>query len=164
MGAASDGPALRSTYVPGHLSASLGPPADDARGLADALLDALRRRRPVDVSRAATTIGPHRDDVTFTLGDVDVRQFGSRGQQRSVAVAWKLAEARLMRHESGEDPVLLLDDVLSELDAERRDYLLAAIPPEQQSFLTTTDPDRLGAAYLAGAFRLAVEAGRVPTP
>lgn len=164
VGAASDGPALRSSYVPGHLTARPGPPADAPRALADALLDALRRRRSVDVSRAATTVGPHRDDVTFTLGDVDVRQFGSRGQQRSVAVAWKLAEARLMHHESGEDPVLLLDDVLSELDAERRDYLLAAIPPAQQSFLTTTDPDRLGADYLAGAFRLDVEDGRVRTP
>jgi DNA replication and repair protein RecF len=133
----------------------------ECRFQAARLLAGFRRRRAVDVARGATTVGPHRDDLRFSVGGIDMRLYGSRGQQRTVALAWKLAEARLMTEETGEQPLLLLDDVLSELDGPRRKFLLARMAAEQQTLLTTTEPDRVDASFRAGALMLQVAAGAV---
>ena len=82
-------------------------------------------------------IGPHRDDVSFKVNGRNVQTYGSQGQQRTTALAVKLAEIDLMRAKTGEYPVLLLDDVLSELDGERQPHLLKAIQDKVQTFLTT---------------------------
>ena len=71
--------------------------------------------------------GPHRDDFLFMVGEVDIRKFGSQGQQRTAALSLKLAEIELVRQSIGDEPVLLLDDVLSELDSSRQNYLLDCI-------------------------------------
>ncbi len=87
-----------------------------------------------------TLIGPHRDDVTFRLDELDVSLYGSRGQQRLVVVALKLAITALMRETAGEPPVLLLDDVLSELDQNHRRWVLkTAAEMGTQVFVTATD-------------------------
>lgn len=88
---------------------------------------------------AVTLAGPHRDDAAFLAGSVDLRTYGSRGQQRTAALALKLAEVQLMERHTGERPVLLLDDVLSELDPVRRRYLQDVIATQEQVLVTATD-------------------------
>jgi len=124
--------------------------------IAASFADTLAARREEELARGMTVIGPHRDDLVFTVGGVDMRVFGSRGQQRTATLALKLAEARLMWTESGDRPVLLLDDVLSELDAHRRSYLLGHIDAHQQTLITTTEAEALPAEFLEEALVLEV--------
>lgn len=91
-----------------------------------------------EIERGTSLIGPHRDDIGFTINDFDVQTYGSQGQQRSTALSVKLAELELIREEVGEYPVLLLDDVLSELDEVRQAHLLTSIRNRVQTFVTTT--------------------------
>lgn len=84
----------------------------------------LKCNREQDMQRKMTSVGPHRDDMMFLIKDVDVRKYGSQGQQRTCALSLKLAEIELVKKLSGDMPVLLLDDVLSELDGSRQNYLL----------------------------------------
>jgi len=136
--------------------------AHDSGALALRLGAALGAARPDELARGQTLVGPHRDDLAFTVGAVNLGRYGSRGQQRSVTLTLKLGEATLMRQRSGEAPVLLLDDVLSELDATRRAHLLEAIrQPEQQTLLSATDLSDFTPAFLAAITRLRVEDGRV---
>ena len=121
----------------------------------------LRAAREKELARGLSLIGPHRDDVEFLVNGVNMGPFGSRGQQRTVALSVKLAEAEFMLSETGETPVLLLDDVLSELDVERRQNLLAAVVNYQQVLMTTTDFDRFPSDFLARAHRFTVETGRI---
>ena len=88
--------------------------------------------------RSQTTVGPHRDDLEFRIDGAPAASFASRGQQRSAVLAWKLAEGEYLRERTGEDPLILLDDVLSELDADRRRAVLSATGAYQQVLLTTT--------------------------
>lgn len=94
----------------------------------------LKRR---EIQMGTTLLGPHRDDLQFVVNDHDVATFGSQGQQRTTALAVKLAEIDLMKMETGEEPILLLDDVLSELDSTRQTHLLAAMQDRVQTFITT---------------------------
>lgn len=87
----------------------------------------LRRNRENDIKTKMTSIGPHRDDIIFIIKDVDVRRFGSQGQQRTCALSLKLAEIELVKSHIKDTPILLLDDVLSELDGNRQNYLLNSI-------------------------------------
>lgn len=103
----------------------------------------LRENRAEDIRLRATTAGPHRDDITMEIQGNNVRSFGSQGQQRSTVLALKLAEARLIREVLDDDPVILLDDVMSELDKKRQDYLLSHIS-ENQVFITCCDTSGLG--------------------
>ena len=88
-----------------------------------------------------TLVGPQRDDLQFLVNDQNVQKFGSQGQQRTTALSVKLAEIELMKAQTGEYPLLLLDDVLSELDDNRQTHLLTAIQDKVQTFLTTTSLD-----------------------
>ena len=85
----------------------------------EAMAQELKRTRESDLKRAATSAGPHKDDIALRLDQTDLRYFGSQGQQRTAALALKLAQLELMKEETGEEPVLLLDDVMSELDETR---------------------------------------------
>lgn len=91
-----------------------------------------------EIKLGTTMYGPQRDDIRFLVNDQDVHRFGSQGQQRTTALAVKLAEIDLMKEQTGEYPLLLLDDVLSELDDERQTHLLTVIQDKVQTFLTTT--------------------------
>ena len=98
--------------------------------------DALSRQRSREIMQGSTMVGPHRDELQFDVNGNNVAIFGSQGQQRTTALAIKLAEIDLMQQETGEYPVLLLDDVLSELDASRQTHLLLAIQDKVQTFIT----------------------------
>lgn len=105
------------------------------------LEDALRRYRERDIRMKSTTVGPHRDDICFTADSgIDVRKFGSQGQQRTAALALKLSEIQLVKEVIGDTPILLLDDVLSELDKHRQNYLLDSIH-DIQTIITCTGLD-----------------------
>ena len=93
-----------------------------------------------DIKLKQTTTGPHRDDFTFIVGDIDIRKFGSQGQQRTAALSLKLSEIELVKKMTKDNPVLLLDDVLSELDSNRQNYLLSTIG-DIQTIITCTGLD-----------------------
>ena len=102
-------------------------------------LNTLKKERKKEFERGYTLSGPHRDDLLLKINEINVRKYGSQGQQRTVALALKLAELEFMKSESGEYPVLLLDDVFSELDKNRRNTLLSIINERIQTLITTTD-------------------------
>lgn len=101
------------------------------------LEDAVRRNREKDIKLKSTSVGPHRDDICFLSGDLDIRKFGSQGQQRTAALSLKLSEIELVKRMIHDTPVLLLDDVLSELDKHRQNYLLDSIH-DIQTLITCT--------------------------
>lgn len=101
----------------------------------------LEKKRQQEIYRGISLTGPHRDDLRLTINGIDVRKFGSQGQQRTTALSLKIAELELAKAETGEYPVLLLDDVMSELDENRRNHLLSFIGNRVQTFITTTDLD-----------------------
>ena len=102
--------------------------------------DELIRAKEKDLKYAQTSVGPHRDDLKISVGDIDVRKFGSQGQQRSCALSLKLSEIKLVEQTIHDKPVLLLDDVLSELDHNRQNYLLQVID-DTQTIITCTGLD-----------------------
>ncbi|MCI9415195.1 MAG: DNA replication/repair protein RecF [Clostridiales bacterium] len=122
------------------------------------LCETFRSRREADRAAGFTTAGPHRDDLALEIDDLPARAYASQGQQRSVALALKLAEAALLEEAVGEKPVVLLDDVMSELDFSRQDYLLNRIG-EGQVFITCCDPTAV--LRLTGGRAFHVEQGQV---
>ena len=100
----------------------------------------LLERRDYDIKMKTTSVGPHRDDISFEINGIDIRRFGSQGQQRTAALSLKLAEIELVRRIIHDQPVLLLDDVLSELDSYRQNYLLDSIE-NIQTWITCTGLD-----------------------
>jgi len=123
------------------------------------LRHALAATRREELARGITLVGPHRDDLRFLINDRDATIYASRGQQRSVVLSLKLAEVSYMRDATGEPPVLLLDDVLSELDKQRARHLLGMATQAQQVILTTTDLHTLSPAFLKNAVLWEVTAG-----
>jgi DNA replication and repair protein RecF len=121
----------------------------------------LRTRRSREIASGVTLYGPHRDDLRLVANDRDLRIYGSRGQQRTAALALKLAEVAVSTVTTGITPLLLLDDVMSELDAQRRQTLLSALGDTQQAIITTTDWDDFAPTFLSAAQLLAVSGGIV---
>jgi DNA replication and repair protein RecF len=113
--------------------------AGDQPSIAAAFAAALTRTRQREIASGMSLLGPHRDDVQFTAQGRDLRTYGSRGQQRTSALSVKLAEVSIMQRALGAPPLLLLDDVMSELDGSRRALLLEALDGVQQALVTTTD-------------------------
>lgn len=142
----------------------LGPVAAPAPPIKQ-VIAAFRRRleqvRREEIKRGVTTVGPHRDDLHFLIDGIDINLYGSRGQQRTAALSTKLAEIALMREATGETPVLLLDDVMSELDAERRGHVLEMIENTNQAFVTTTDWEDYHLPFRQGAQCYHVQSGRL---
>lgn len=149
---------LHLEYQPNVVLGEKTAPAD----ISAAFQAQLRGVRNREIPAGVTLTGPHRDDFSFLINDVDAGVYGSRGQQRTAALALKLSEVALMHRETGEHPVLLLDDVLSELDARRRRFLiqwLSAGP--QQAVITTTDLHALPQAFLHHCRLWRVDMGRL---
>ena len=121
-----------------------------------ALVAALEQARPVELRRGQTLVGPHRDDLAIELDGVDARAFGSRGQQRLLALALRLGEVLPVTEAAGTAPVLLLDDALSELDPGVRDSVLREIQSAEQVFLTSPEP-----LAVSGAARWIVDGGGI---
>ncbi len=137
-----------------------GPPAGvGAEDLVDAFRARLRQRRADEIARGMTLTGPHRDEMRFVANEVDLGTFGSRGQQRTAVLALKMAQRAWMTETTGESPVLLLDEVLAELDVQRREFLLAQVDEVEQALLTATDPAMFAPAFRERARLLRVERG-----
>lgn len=119
----------------------------------------LETRRGVELKAGSSLYGPHRDELVFLVNGWNLRTYGSRGQQRTGALALKLAELQAMAEATGEKPILLLDDVMSELDAQRRAALLEALADVRQGIVTTTDWGQFSADFQQAAQRLQIEAG-----
>lgn len=154
---------LRLRYEPSfdpHAELSQSPSLTVER-IAAAFRKHLRRTRGREIQRGMTLIGPQRDDLRFSVGGVDMNVFGSRGQQRTIVLTLKVAEVELMRRETGEQPILLLDEVMSELDEARRRYLMGTIERVEQAILTTTDWGDYDADFLAKATLWQVHEGRI---
>lgn len=120
-------------------------------GIQTAFDAALAAQAPREQAQAVTVVGPHRDDLTFLRGDHPLAAYGSRGEQRLAALTLKLTEIALLHAESGEWPVILLDDFLSELDAQRRQHVLASLAPNVQAFATTSDLQQFSGDVVEGA-------------
>jgi DNA replication and repair protein RecF len=123
--------------------------------------EALQKRRKRETMQGMTLAGPHRDSLAFSVNGTDVTRFGSRGQQQTVVLSLKLAEAKHMQAEVKDYPIILLDDVFSELDLQRRKHLLALVTLYQQVLITATDLDCFDPSFLAGATRFRVSQGNI---
>jgi DNA replication and repair protein RecF len=146
--------AIRLSYIS---NAEPGPDEDAEAALRRRLAETAEK----EMWNGTTLVGPHRDDVSFSLGGRDMSGFASRGQQRSAILSFKLAELELVQATSGRPPLLLLDDVFSELDPERRAHLVRRIGELPQAFVTTTALEDLDPALVATATTWQVTAGRL---
>ncbi len=121
----------------------------------------LRNARKKEIMQGVCLLGPHRDDLEFQVNGINMLTYGSRGQQRTSALSTKLAELAFMRASTGDEPLLLLDDVFSELDQARREYLLQQVIQHEQVLLTTTDLTSFPPEILAQAHTFHVVEGQV---
>lgn len=151
---------LNAPYQVG-IDDSRPPKGVDQGDLRAAFQNALSGRRREEIARGMTLVGPHRDEVRFIANSMDLGDFGSRGQQRTAVLALKLAQVEWMREQTREEPVLLLDEVLAELDPHRRRCLLSRIDASHQTIVTTTDVNRLEQSFIQGAAVLSVHGGVV---
>jgi DNA replication and repair protein RecF len=128
---------------PGQIALPLDSPQDRSGLTLSELQDGYREkiiiRRPEDIRRGTTSLGPHRDEIRFLSNGIDLGNYGSRGQLRTTLLALKLAEVNWLKEKNGDWPVLLLDEVLAELDDTRRQDLLDRLTNREQALLTTTD-------------------------
>lgn len=122
--------------------------------------DEIKRAFKTDFRQRTTTKGPHKDDISFFVNGINMRSFGSQGQQRTCALSLKLAELSLIKEETDEDAILLLDDVMSELDIERQKYLIKTLK-KNQMFVTTTDLDQNVLDAFPDAQIIYVESGKI---
>ena len=149
------GEGLQIVYRP-----SVGSDADE-QGLVDAMKEALERSRPREIAQGFTVVGPHRDDLLMLLDGFDAGSSASRGQCRTLVLALKLAEASFLRDERGQEPVLLLDDILSELDADRRARVLDRAGLYQQCILTAATLESVDRLFIDRMSKFRVADGKV---
>jgi DNA replication and repair protein RecF len=152
--------ALAVQYQP-RLDQGLAASGITVEEAAAALANAFRAGLSRDIAAGMTLQGPHRDDLLFLLNDLAAAGYASRAQQRTIALSLRLAEAQLLLRRRGDAPVLLLDDVLSEMDAARRQAVLTAVADMEQLLITGTDWDRFRPEFISAAACFAVEAGAV---
>ncbi len=152
---------------PGQYALPLDTPLDRSGLTVDAIRqgfdEKLKKLRLEEIGRGVTTIGPHRDELRFLANGIDLGTYGSRGQVRTAMLSLKIAEVGWMHHKSGQWPVLLLDEVLAELDANRRQDLLERLTQSEQALLTTTDLDLFSRDFVAQAATWRVHEGRLKT-
>jgi DNA replication and repair protein RecF len=165
---------LRLSYEPafdplpkpnGQLGLKIDTVVDRSRLELDQIRDGfrtrLRDRRHEEIARGVTTIGPHRDELRFLANDIDLGNYGSRGQVRTALLSLKLAEVNWMKDRTGEWPVILLDEVMAELDLQRRADLLKYIGESEQVLFTTTDLNVFAKDFAEKADVWRVEGGKV---
>lgn len=124
-------------------------------------MNQFKKNQTREADQATTLIGPHRDDLIFYLNEIPVQTYGSQGQQRSTVLSLKLAEIELMKLSTGEYPLLLLDDVLSELDDDRQTHLIKAIENKVQTFITTTSLDGIKQQFINEPVVIPIEKGTI---
>jgi len=131
------------------------------RPTAETFAGALAQGHGAERGAGMTLVGPHRDDLKITMNGVEMAKHASRGQARLAALGLRVAEARLMEERRGDPPVVLLDDVLSELDGRRRTLVLEEASRNHQTIVTTADMGQVPPIFLEDAHRLRVEGGTV---
>src|SRR5699024_5504086 len=134
---------------------------DSKEQIIEKLHQAYKKNEANELYRGTTLVGPHRDDLQLFINDRDVKQFASQGQQRTTALSLKLAEIDLIYHQMRVYPILLLDDVLSELDDFRQSHLLSAIEGRVQTFVTTTSVEGIHHETLKQAQIHTIEDGMI---
>jgi DNA replication and repair protein RecF len=134
---------------------------DDPEIIKQGFLEKIQARAIAERYQGTTLVGPHRDEVEFTINQTSARQYGSQGQQRTLVLALKLAELKLIEDVIGDAPLLLLDDVLAELDLNRQNQLLNAIQDRYQTLITTTHLGAFDAQWLRSSQVFSVKAGQV---
>jgi DNA replication and repair protein RecF len=154
--------------TPGQLALSLDAPVDrtsfSQEQIRKGFSEALQKLRQEEIARGVTTIGPHRDELRFLSNGIDLGTYGSRGQARSAILALKIAEVAWMHTRSGHWPILLLDEVLAELDTQRRFDLLERLNQSEQVLLSTTDLGLFAQEFVDKATVWKVANGRVGKP
>ena len=135
----------------------------DLKQIEDFFIKQLQQNRTEDIYRGQTSKGPHRDDINFLSNGVNLGTYGSRGQIRSTMLSLKLAEMQWIKTNTGEWPVLLLDEVMAELDEERRYDLLKRIEETEQALLTTTDKTLFTETFLENAENWNIQDGAIST-
>ncbi|ANS76412.1 DNA replication/repair protein RecF [Paenibacillus yonginensis] len=148
---------LELTYLPSFGDAE----EEDEAVLLQQFMIKLSQLKDQEIRRGMTLAGPHRDDIAFHINGKEAQVFGSQGQQRTTALSLKLAEIELIHQEIGEYPVLLLDDVLSELDPYRQTQLIETFQSKVQTFITATGMESINAAKLKDASIFHVQSGQV---
>jgi DNA replication and repair protein RecF len=150
---------------PGQLMLPFDAPLDRSRLPAEeirlGLLKKLELVRAEEIARGVTLYGPHRDEIRFLSNGIDLGIYGSRGQVRTAILALKLAEVSWMKEKTGQWPVLLLDEVLAELDVQRRSDLLTRLVDAKQVLLTTTDLDLFAPEFVRSGRVWCIRAGRL---
>jgi DNA replication and repair protein RecF len=134
---------------------------DEPEKVQQAFLEKIQLRRIPEQHQGTSLVGPHRDEVEFTINQTPARSYGSQGQQRTLVLALKLAELKLIEEVVGEPPLLLLDDVLAELDLNRQNQLLEAIQDRFQTLITTTHLGAFDSQWLNSSQILSVKAGKI---
>lgn len=134
---------------------------DDPIIVQQAFLAKIKERRMAEQYQGKTMVGTHRDEIEFVINQTPARYYGSQGQQRTLVLALKLAELKLIEEVVGEPPLLLLDDVLAELDPNRQKQLLEVIGDRFQTIITTTHIDTFNHDWIKNSQILAVEAGKI---
>ncbi|MEG3989854.1 DNA replication/repair protein RecF [Microcoleus sp. S28C3] len=134
---------------------------ENLEGVRQAFLEKIQKRAIAEQFQGTTLVGPHRDDITFTINSTPARQYASQGQQRTLVLALKLAELQLIEEVVGEAPLLLLDDVLAELDLSRQNQLLETIQERFQTLITTTHLGAFDTQWLRQTQILSVVAGQI---
>ena len=137
--------------------------AENASDLAERLQASLEELGAEEIRRGVTLVGPQRDDLLFKVNGVDARVYGSQGQQRAIALSLRLAELELMSETAKEPPIILLDDVMADLDEERRAHVFEMTSGRCQTFVTGVSPAVFDAEFLAGATIYRVSGGQVTT-
>jgi DNA replication and repair protein RecF len=150
---------LTVSYAP-----NVGLGQDDPQQLQAEILARIQQKKVAEQYQGTTLVGPHRDEVEFVINRSIARQYGSQGQQRTLVLALKLAELKLIEEVIGEPPLLLLDDVLAELDLNRQNQLLNAVQDRFQTLITTTHLGSFDAQWLNSSQILNVQAGRLLPP
>ena len=130
----------------------------EEEGIEETFCRLLRENREDDIRMGLTSVGPHRDDLVLTLNKNQMKQFASQGQIRTAALSMKLSQMKILRDQSGEEPVLLLDDVMSELDRKRRACLIREIS-SFQTFITCADRDDVDGEKVQQMWEVAADGG-----
>lgn len=156
------GELLDMTYMP-SLDIGEDAQAPNSESLTRLYANRLAATLDRDISAGMTLTGPHRDDVAFALNGLNAASYASRAQQRTIALALRLAEASFLTAERGEPPVLLLDDILSEMDSSRRETVMSSIAQVDQLLVTGTEAERFPREFLNRVKLFEVERGSVQT-
>lgn len=156
-GITGGGENLKLSYLPSFGQAE----EEDEAVLLEQFMIKLSQTKDQEIRRGMTLSGPHRDDLAFHINGNEAQSFGSQGQQRTTALSLKLAEIELIHEEIGEYPILLLDDVLSELDPYRQTQLIETFQSKVQTFITATGIESLNASRLQDASIFHVQEGQV---